>query len=133
MSPGHEQCVWPERFTMSSSGCRAMMHDCGAFPNEMRNNFIGRMGDSSYMHGMQEVCEQAYKESLANQSNLNEQLPMMRDGKTWSSAMRQLEFGNEYLTEESFERDPIDIDELNPECSITSTLCGLEEVLSRLI
>ena len=132
-SPGHEQYAWPEPFGMSLSGCAAMMHDCGAFPYEMRNNLIGRMGDSSYMRGMQEVCEEAYKESLVKQPNLNQHLSMTMDNKDWSSTMRHLDFGNEYLTEENFEHDSIDIDELDLDCNIVSTLCGLEEVLSRLI
>ena len=131
---GCEQGVWQASFVTSSPGCRAALRHCNALPSDICSNLMTKIGDASHAHGMQEVCDHVYKESSASQSALNLYPTMMRgSSNAWTPKIRRLEFRNDILFDDDLEHDSIDVDELNPDYNITSTLCGLEEVLSRLI
>ena len=124
---------------MPPSGCNAYerrraRQECTVLHNELCNDsVISKTGDSSYVHGMQDVCEQMYKESLASHSVSNHYPSMMRGSSAWTSQAGQLDFRRDCVGDDDFEYDSFDMDELNADYNITSTLCGLEEVLSRLI
>ena len=132
-SHGCGQGVWQASFITSSPGCRTALRNCNAVPNDICSNLMTKMGDNSRVHGMQNAFDHVYKESSASQSALNLYPSVMRCNSAWTSKVRQLEFRNDCMIDEDIEHDSNDTDELNPYFNITSTLCGLEEVLSRLI
>ena len=130
-----EEDGWPPGYVVPAPGCRAASRDRNIIPNDMCHATTSTMTNNTFLRGLQEICGPSYKETVPSERSFNQQISTTRGNKAWTSKIRHFEFRSEYMMDEAFEHDYMDVDEVNhnSDYSIISTLCGLEEVLSRLI
>lgn len=130
--------AWPTSHVLPGSGCgMTTLHDMNAIRNiDTCGATTSSVANDAFLHSLHTIHEQRYSDGLppGEATTYSQQSRAMRASGSWISKVPQTDFRNESMFDDHFDFE-LDTDELSlhSDYNITSTLCGLEEVLSRLI
>lgn len=131
-----EDELWPSLHSLSGAGNRLTNRDHNAMHQiEVSHPTLNSMIDSSFVRSLHKVYDHRYEEAYFDEAAYQRHSCLMSAGESWVAKTYEPELRNEQTSDEKYENDYIDVDNHNlySDYNVTSTLCGLEEVLSRLI
>ena len=130
--------AWPTSPLLPAQGCRLGHHESNRMHNfEFCSSHSNNILRGTYMHDFHEVRSQVYADSTHGETvfELSRHRMLRRRNSIWKSQIKSIETRNDVLPENdvNFEDTEADGMQYYSDLNITSTLCGLEEVLTRLI